>query len=197
MKSFKESNELLVLQVKQGNKKAYNVAVQKYHDRIFSYAFSLTNDYEQAQDIVQNTFLKTWEFREKLDPAFPMKSFLFKTAYNEFVTIYHKNRAISKLEIKFVEMLDQMNSEENDDMVTKKINIIRIEIENLPMKCKEVFLLSKKEGLTNTEIASHLSISIKAVEGQITKAYSILRKSCLEKVRSYLFLLFGRKLRLL
>ncbi|KAB7530257.1 sigma-70 family RNA polymerase sigma factor [Flagellimonas olearia] len=195
MKSFNESDELLVSQIKQGNKKAYNFAVQKYHDRIFSYVFSLTNDYEQAQDIIQNTFLKTWEFRDKLDPVYPIKSFLFRTAYNEFITLYHKNRAISNLEKKFVEMLDQMNSEENDDMVMKKINIIRVEIEKLPVKCKEVFLLSKKEGLTNTEIASHLSISIKAVEGQITKAYSILRKSCLEKVKNFLFLLFGPKLR--
>ena len=49
------------------------------------------------------------------------------------------------------------------------------EIEKLPPKCKDVFMLSKIEGLTNIEISEHLDLSIKTVEAQITKAYSKLR----------------------
>ncbi|MEO8254993.1 MAG: sigma factor-like helix-turn-helix DNA-binding protein, partial [Flavobacterium sp.] len=64
------------------------------------------------------------------------------------------------------------------------------EIDNLPQKCKLVFNLSKKEGLTNIEIAEHLEVSIKTVEAQITKAFSILRSSLEIKTKGFLFLLF-------
>ncbi|MBD0825459.1 RNA polymerase sigma factor [Aestuariibaculum marinum] len=195
MNNFYENNAQLVSLTKEGDTKAYNYIVENYHEKIFAYAFSLTNNYALAQDIVQNVFLKTWEFRRNLDPIYPIKSFLYKSTYNEFVNNYHKNKAVSRLEQKFVDLLDQFISEENDDILIRKTTIVNTEIEKLPAKCKEVFLLSKKEGLTNTEIASHLSISIKAVEGQITRAYSILRKSCLEKIQAFLFLLFGSKIK--
>lgn len=55
--------------------------------------------------------------------------------------------------------------------------------------------MSKTEGLTNPEIATHLGITIKAVEAQITKAYSVLRKSCVEKFHTIVFLLFGYQLK--
>jgi RNA polymerase sigma-70 factor (ECF subfamily) len=74
------------------------------------------------------------------------------------------------------------------------INVVNKEIQNLPPKCKEVFILSKKEGLTNIEIAEHLDVSIKTVEAQITKAFSILRSSLEKKIKSFLFLLFGKKI---
>ena len=65
------------------------------------------------------------------------------------------------------------------------------EIENLPPKCKQTFLLSKKDGLTNIEIAEYLNVSVKSVEAHITKAYSIIRKKVGDKMNGVLFLLFG------
>ena len=62
-------------------------------------------------------------------------------------------------------------SEENNSKLTK----MKKEIEKLPKKIKEIFVLSKNEGLTNIEISSHMGISIKTVESNITKAYKILK----------------------
>jgi len=64
-------------------------------------------------------------------------------------------------------------------------------IEMLPPKCKQTFLLSKKDGLTNMEIAEYLNVSIKTVEGQLTKAYHILRKQVGRKIKSIFFMLLG------
>lgn len=71
------------------------------------------------------------------------------------------------------------------------IAIINKEIQNLPPKCQKVFILSKKEGLTNTEIAEHLDISIKTVEAQISKAFKILKEKLKENYNMMLFLLFS------
>ena len=83
--------------------------------------------------------------------------------------------------------------EEDEKSIDKLMKIVKNEIENLPPKCKQTFLLSKQEGLTNIEIAEYLNVSIKSVEAHITKAFSILRKVIGDKVDGILFLLFGRK----
>ncbi|PTT16767.1 RNA polymerase sigma-70 factor, partial [Flavobacterium sp. HMWF030] len=91
---------------------------------------------------------------------------------------------------------DALNSivlEDDSESLQRVINVVDKEIQNLPPKCKEVFILSKKEGLTNIEIAEHLDVSIKTVEAQITKAFSILRSSLDDKIKNFLFLLFSKK----
>src|SRR5690606_24487095 len=102
--------------------------------KIFSYALSLTNNYALTQDIIQNVFLKTWEHREKLNPIYPIKSMLYKSTYNEFVNLYHKNIAVSKVESKFVEVINRMIADDNDDVLEKKKAIIVKEINKLPPK---------------------------------------------------------------
>jgi RNA polymerase sigma-70 factor (ECF subfamily) len=97
------------------------------------------------------------------------------------------------LEKSYYDALNGIVQEEDSEAFQRVLNAVNKEIQNLPPKCKEVFILSKKEGLTNIEIAEHLDVSIKTVEAQITKAFSILRTSLEEKVKSVLFLLFSAK----
>jgi len=73
------------------------------------------------------------------------------------------------------------------------INLVKKEIEDLPPKIKETFLLSKVDGLTNQEIADFKGISIKTVESHITKSFSILRKRMEARIKGILFLLFKRR----
>jgi len=95
------------------------------------------------------------------------------------------------LEQKYYDALDKVVNEDENSFTEKAIKFITSEIQNLPPKCKEVFLLSREEGLTNIEIASYLNISVKSVEAHIHKGFSILRERLGDKVDSFLFLLFG------
>jgi RNA polymerase sigma-70 factor (ECF subfamily) len=113
--------------------------------------------------------------------------------YNEFIDLYRKNQSLFSLEKSYYDALNGIVQEEDSEAFQRVLNAVNKEIQNLPPKCKEVFILSKKEGLTNIEIAEHLDVSIKTVEAQITKAFSILRTSLEEKVKSVLFLLFSAK----
>jgi RNA polymerase sigma-70 factor (ECF subfamily) len=173
--SFTENSQL-VESLKKGDEKAYVYLVKTYHKVLFVYTLSLTNDHHQSEDIVQTVFLKTWKFRNKLNPDYSIKSFLYKTTYNEFINQYHRTRALSVLEKVYVEGLKETIDEDNAEILERKIARVAEGIKNLPRKCKETFLLSKKEGLTNIEIAQYLNVSIKTVEGQISKAYNLLRK---------------------
>ncbi|WP_136464765.1 RNA polymerase sigma factor [Flagellimonas onchidii] len=185
-----EYNLFLIQSLKKGNEDAYVYLVNTYHENLYGYVLSLCNDHELTQDIVQNVFIKTWEFRKKLNPKYPIKSFLIKTAYNEFINQYWKNTSIKELESEFHTSINNI-VEETEDTIRQLIGYVKQEIQNLPPKCKKIFLLSKQDGLTNHEIAEHLNLSKRTVETQISKAYKIIRERIGEKANLILFLLFG------
>lgn len=186
-------NDILIKSLKNGDEKAYTYLIDTYHHKLCVYANSLVKNVYSAEDIVQNVFIKVWEQRTRLKTNHAIKSFLYKLVYNEFIDLYRKNQSLFSLEKSYYDALNSIVLEDDSESLQHVINAVNKEIQNLPPKCKEVFILSKKEGLTNIEIAEHLDVSIKTVEAQITKAFSILRSSLDEKIKNFLFLLFSIK----
>lgn len=186
--------KLLVKDLNNGKEKAYEFLVDTYGDRMYAYALTLVKNPPLAKDIVQNVFLNTWKFRKKLSSEYEIKNFLFRSVHNEFINQYQKDKAQMLLQYKYVEALNQIVEESDENSIIQMVKIVYNEIEKLPPKCKEVFCLSKKDGLTNNEISHHLGISIKTVEAQITKAFQILRAKLGEQFESIFFLFFGRPL---
>lgn len=185
------SNDLnLINALKQGEPKAYAFLVDFYHHKLCTYAFSLTNDEALAEDVVQNVFVKVWRNRTNLKPNFSLKNYLFRSVYNEFIDQYRKRKPVISLEKKHIDAISSIVEKEDEKSLERLITVVKQEIDKLPPKCKQTFLLSKQEGLTNVEIADYLNISIKSVEAHITKAFSILRKKVGEKVNLVLNLLF-------
>jgi len=189
-------NIVLIESLRDGDEKAYTYLIDTYHHKLCVYANSLVKNIYSAEDIVQNVFIKVWEQRARLKSDHAIKSFLYKLAYNEFIDLYRKNQSLFSLEKTYHDALNSVVLEDDSESFQRVLKVVNKEIESLPPKCKEVFILSKKEGLTNIEIAEHLEVSIKTVEAQITKAFSILRSSLEERVKSALFLLFGKKKKL-
>ncbi|WP_435314226.1 RNA polymerase sigma factor [Cellulophaga fucicola] len=184
------NNVELINSLIKGEEKAFSFLISTYHKKLYVYALSLTNDSCMSQDIVQNVFLKVWEYRKKLNSNYSIKSFLYKSIYNEFVTQYHRNQSISALEKAYVDALNEITDNSGDIEIEKKIKIITEEINCLPKKCKQTFLLSKKEGLTNVEISEYLNISVKSVEANITRAYVILKEKVNTRIYKILVLFF-------
>lgn len=186
-----KDNDILIECLKKGDENAYVYLIEMYHHKLCVYANSLVKNIYNAEDIVQNVFLRTWEQSSRLKPDHSIKSFLYKSVYNEFIDQYRKKQSLIKLEKTYFDALNEIIHDDNSESLDKIITVVKKEIQNLPPKCKEVFILSKQEGLTNIEIAEHLNISIKTVEAQITKAFSILRSTMKDKVKVFLLLLFG------
>lgn len=193
MPVFSKNNIKLIQALKKGNTDAYTFLVDTYHQKLCVYAFNLSHNHDNAEDIVQNVFLRVWQKRDKLKDDFVIQSFLYKSVYNEFIDLYRKEKSTMALEKIYIEALDVViNHEDDDNGLEGLITLVKNEIQNLPPKCKQTFLLSKQDGLTNVEIAEYLDLSIKTVEAQITKAFSIIRKKAGNKINGILFLLFGR-----
>lgn len=172
-----DNNKELVYLLQNGNEAAFTELINKYNRRLFSYAVSLSGDYSLAKDIVQNVFIKTFEYRKKLDPQFSIQGFLYRSVYNQFINQYHKNKSLLKVHDEYVKFLDQTINDTSESNFEKMIELLNKSISKLPKKCKEVFILSKKDGLTNIEIAEYLNISTKTVESHISYAFRQLKDS--------------------
>mgnify|MGYP000442257287 FL=1 len=156
------------------------------------YANNLARDHFESEDIVQNVIVKLWQRRNKLSEDISIKNYLYKSVYNEFVDSYRKHVAVSALEKKYIEGLDTFyETKDLKDTLPLKV-IIEKEIEQLPLKCKETFLLSKQDGLTYTEIAEYRNISINTVENHMSKAFSVLREKLKDKAKLFLYFLFRK-----
>ncbi|WP_339895236.1 sigma-70 family RNA polymerase sigma factor [uncultured Algibacter sp.] len=192
--SFKE-NANLIWHLKKGNEDAFSFLVKNFNHQLCVYASSLLNNESLAEDIVQNVYIKTWEKRKLLSENFSIKSFLYKSVYNEYIDQYRKNRSVTLLEKKYIEALDTI-VEEDYSVLEKLYHLVQKEIQNLPPKCKNTFLLSKQEGLSNAEISEYLNISIKTVEAHITKAFCLIRErvNLNPNMNTFLFLLFDKKI---
>lgn len=183
-------NLQLIEALKLGDSKAYTFLVDTYHHKLCLYAYSLINDQKAAEDIVQNVFIRTWKKRNRLNSDFEIKSFLYKSVYNEFIDEYRKQKLVVPLEKKYIDALTTMVENEDEHAMERRIKLVKRAIQNLPPKCKEIFMLSKQDGLTNLEIAEYKQVSVKSVEAHITKAFSILRQSIGEEMHQVLFLIF-------
>ncbi|WP_242134457.1 RNA polymerase sigma factor [Aestuariivivens marinum] len=195
MKGKFSNDKNLLKQLKKGNTKAYSFLADLYYTKLCGYASNLARDDFKSEDIVQNVFVRIWQQREDLNPKISIKNYLYRSVYNEFIDQYRKEMAISTLEKKYIEGVDALVEIEDDKEDKRILSLIEQEIEQLPAKCKETFVLSKKEGLTYVEIAEYQNVSVNTVEKQMVKAFSILRKKVKEKIVSFLFFLFNKELK--
>ncbi|CAM4241923.1 RNA polymerase sigma-70 factor [Zobellia roscoffensis] len=190
MKRQFNNQNLLIEGLKNGDEIAYVHLIEQYHNRLCNYANSLIKDDLIAEDIVQNVFVQIWEKRKKLKHELSLESYLYKSVHNKFIDEYRKGKAVMALEKKYMTALELAIDEKDEVQEQKILTILFDAIHQLPPKCKQIFLMSKKEGLTNIEISQCLNLSKKTVENQITKAFRILRNKMGEKYQTILMVIF-------
>ena len=171
-----EYNKKFYKRLQENDPIAWRELINLYSDILYAYALSLSSDHDVSSDIIQQVFINLFESKDRLDPKYSLKSFLYRSTYNLFVDNYRKKKSMSILHEQYYHILDQFITNTDEEDFSKKINLLNDLIGTLPLKTKEVFILSKSDGLTNAEISEILDISIKTVEGHITRAFKLLRK---------------------
>lgn len=146
------------------------------------YALRIVNDAEDARDIVSDSFLKVWQAIESGAEIENFKSYMYRSVRNECISFLRNRRETVEIETIADVDEDTVDTSERDAAIWRAID-------NLPERCREVFLMSKRDGLSQDEIALELGISIKTVKNQMTKAYSRLKDE-LTQGRKVFFLPF-------
>ena len=175
---------LLLKKVKDSDKSAFKELFFSYHDTLFRFVLYKIQDDDIAEDITQETFLRVWNTRHKLKPNKAFFSLIAKIStnlcYDHFRHAEVRQRHESLIP---VEQNKNTNKPEEEILGSSLENEIQKIVEHdLPEKCRQVFILSRVENLSNNEISKKLGISIRTVENQVYRAIKILRK----KLKNYM-----------
>lgn len=138
-----------------------------------------------AEDAISDVFYKLWSNRKKLKKVENLENYLFTMTKNQCLYIIRSNKKIMYDE----KMMDNnqliiMTNPESGLISEEFINYYNSKVQELPPKCKLVFLMVKEDGLKYKEVAEILNISIKTVENQMTRAIGHVRK-CVNQYKSY------------
>lgn len=170
--------KILVDRLRNKDKGAFELIYNDYFSVLVSYAFRFLDTVEDSEEIVQEVYVKFWEKCESLAPDSSIKSYLYRSVHNtclnkikhEKVKDGYRQHVLNYMEDSFSLEIDE---NESGDLMLR----ISDEIDKLPPRCKEIFKLSRFEGLKYQEIADHLEISVKTVEVQMGKALKVLRNA--------------------
>ncbi len=167
----------LVKLLKNGDIHAFDVLYKQFADRLFGFAFSMLKDRLEAKEIVQETFYRIWENREALDVDKSFKSFIFKISYNIIIDQFRRRSKEEEykdyLKLYFQDKFVDLESEIYFNELTEQLDKI---VGEMPDRRKEIYVLSRKKGLSHKEIAKKLNISIKTVENQIGISQRYIKK---------------------
>ncbi len=190
MKSSSDKIGKQVLQrLKNGDEGAFDTVFWSYNSHVFHFIDSLLYDKTLAEDFTQNVFLKIWERRESIDPEDSFESYLFTIARN----MVYKESEKRLLSERFLEYIG--NQQDFDGQLEAKIDAESLReyvdelVEQMPPSRRNIYYLSRKQHLTNKEIAKQLSISEKTVETQLYRALQYLRVKLADEI-TVLALLF-------
>lgn len=161
--------------LKLGDERAFSEIFQLYIKRVYQFVYGYLKHRFDAEDVTQVVFKKLWEKRSQIDVRDSISGYLFTIAYN--ATIDHMRKNSHNQRNVTIENESLLSIEERPGIPNSHKLQSHYEtcIKLLPNKRREIYLLSRHEGLTNKQIAERLNISIKTVEHQIRAALDFLR----------------------
>lgn len=158
----------------EGFKGVYNL----YWEKVYAVCYNHIRKIEISQGMTQDIFISLWERRENLNISGSLEHYLVRAAKNK-VAEYYRNQTIRNrnLDCALQDYCGESNCTEEDIALSELVEELDMLVEKLPCRCREVFKLSREEGLKNKQIAQQLNISERAVEYHISKALGFLKEN--------------------
>ena len=149
---------------------------KKHECMLYTLAFRLTKSDQQAKDIIQEVFLKLWEYRQNIHTIENIEAWLYRITENKVIDFMRKSAADSRLKETIWNNLQQILNETETLLSVKEYNkIIQQAIDQLPPQRKLIYNLNKEKGLNYQEIAAELRISKHTVKNQLSTAMQSIR----------------------
>jgi RNA polymerase sigma-70 factor, ECF subfamily len=169
-----------------GDITAFEMLFKNYYQPLCNYAYTFTQDKDEAEEVVQSTFMSFWEKRESLQIQTTVRPYLYAMVRNSCLNLLKHEKIKQKHAGEALALTDPTHESVAHDVYGSELEVqIHKALEKLPEQCRLVFKLSRFEELKYAEIAEQLDISIKTVENQMGKALKIMR----EQLKDYLPLL--------
>lgn len=170
-----QEEHILFERIKKGDEKAFERLFRTYYSHLCLFAENYVRNQAEAEEIVQDMFVRLWENRNRITIATSVKNYLFRSVKNRCLNfLQHK-----KIETRYAEKLlfeaEQSTPDDTDIIESGLLHKIEETINSMPQKRQEIFRLSREEGLKYREIAEKLDISVKTVETHMGLAIKTLR----------------------
>lgn len=166
----------LIVRLKNGDQTAFELLFHFYYPGLVMYSTQFTTDRMEAEEIVQNFFVRFWQKHQQITPSDSLKNYLFLSVKNGSLN-YLKHKRVEEKYIRSMSELSNQHLIFDPDVYveTELQEKIKNAIDLLPEKCREIFIMSRIRGLKNEEIATELNLSKRTVETQISKALKVMR----------------------
>ncbi|SHG13273.1 RNA polymerase sigma factor [Pedobacter caeni] len=171
------NERLLLKQISEGDEQAFSVLFYHYLPVLQTFALRFTKSEAAAEEIIQDTFLRVWLNRDKLDEVENVKAWLYKYASNECLS--HLRKVLKQT--KAIDDLKQEQPHESnttiDTIHLNEINhLITDAVDRLPAQRKKIYLMSRGQGLNIPEIAASLHISPNTVKNALVISLKSIRE---------------------
>ena len=168
--------------MKRGSKEAFQNIFEEYAKRIFVFAKTYLKTNEEAEEVVQEVFIKVWNARESLNTELSFKSYLFKITFNYIRELFLKKARENNYKHEILDVsIDFDNRTEERIDYHSLLELVDKIIEKLPPRQREIIILQKKQGLPVKEIARMLEISPRTVEKHMSEALKYLKQELSEE----------------
>ncbi|SKC01636.1 RNA polymerase sigma-70 factor, ECF subfamily [Sphingobacterium nematocida] len=166
--------------IKEGNGLAFDMAFRQYRELLFRHAYGILRDMDETEDVVQEVYTDLWEKRDLIPDGIEISGYLYRMTRNRVLNKLKHDKVIVKY-LEHAIYQQKIETQLSDQWVLEKelATIIEAEIKKLPQRMQEIFLLSRKEGLSHKEIASLLQITEGTSKLQVSKALKILKNNVL------------------
>lgn len=181
-----DTEKYLVESIQRGDYQAFEILFQTYYSGLCALARSMVHSKETAEDLVSDIFAKIWENPDNLRVTQSLKGFLIRSVRNYCINYltrsYQKFKHLdSETTEKLLRLLPQNDPDPSGELLTAELEVkINDAISTLPPECAKIFLLSRKEELTNREIAERLNLSENTVKVQIYRGLAKIREALKE-----------------
>ncbi|MCK5145742.1 RNA polymerase sigma-70 factor [bacterium] len=165
------SDHILCQRIQAGDSPAFDALYLRYYEKLYGYFWVRLRSVELSRDFVQDVYMRLWTNRKNLNPDKSIRAYLYTTAKSIVINHYEKKSVRERAR---TELMVVQTTTEISDIFDLEAHIAKL-IRSLPEDCRHLFLLSRMEGLTYSEIAQRLSFSIKKVERLMSKSLKILR----------------------
>lgn len=172
----KLSDHELIALMKQGSQLAFAHLYNRYKSPLLLHAYRFLQDKEEAGDIVQEMFAVLWSRREVLEIRSSVDSYLYAAIKNRILKFVAHQKVIDRYMDSLGGFSEASNVLNDELLIEKQLKaLIEQEVALLPAKMREIFELSRMEGLSHRQIAGKLGISESTVKNQVQNATKILR----------------------
>lgn len=189
MNSPEKEVKYLINRIAEGDNEAFRIFYDRYYLNLYRYTSYFVKNTDVREEIVSDVFFNFWLNRKKNPEIKNLEGFLYTIVRNTALS-YMNNKQDTVVEINehHHEKLSDVKTPE-DTIIDEELTVaIKNAIDELPERCRLIFLMAREEGLKYREIAELLSISEKTVNAQMVLAIKKLSKS-LGKLLSVIFLL--------